>query len=137
MEDLQDQEGGAVKEFAIVQSNYIPWKGYFDLIEAVDEFILYDTTQCTRPDWRNRNRIKTPRGVRWLTVPVKVKGKSVQKIWETEIDGTTWREYQWRTLSRNCRRAPHFHAIADLIEPYYRRTYRSLSDLNRTLIEAV
>jgi hypothetical protein len=59
------------KKVAIVQSNYIPWKGYFDLINLVDEFILYDDVQYTRRDWRNRNKIKTPRGLRWLTVPVR------------------------------------------------------------------
>jgi hypothetical protein len=75
-----------VKKVAIVQSNYIPWKGYFDLIAAVDEFILYDDMQYTRRDWRNRNRIKTPRGVQWLTVPVKVRGKRLQKIRQTEIE---------------------------------------------------
>ena len=62
-----------VKKVAIVQSNYIPWKGYFDMIAAVDEFILYDDVQYTRRDWRNRNQIKTPQGRQWLTVPVKVK----------------------------------------------------------------
>jgi hypothetical protein len=126
-----------VKRVATVQSNYIPWKGYFDLIATVDEFILYDDMQYTRRDWRNRNRIKTARGVQWLTVPVKVKGKYLQKIRETEIDGIAWAEDHWRTLVLNYRRAPHFHAIADWIEPYYRRTYRYLSELNRTLIEAV
>ena len=54
------------KKIAISQSNYIPWKGYFDMIAAVDEFILYDDMQYTRRDWRNRNRIKTPQGVQWL-----------------------------------------------------------------------
>ena len=63
------------KTVAIVQSNYIPWKGYFDLIDRVDEFILYDDVQYTRRDWRNRNRIKTRQGPRWLTIPVQVKGK--------------------------------------------------------------
>ena len=47
------------KRIAIVQSSYIPWKGYFDLIASVDEFVLYDDAQFTRRDWRNRNRIKT------------------------------------------------------------------------------
>ena len=50
---------------AIVQSNYIPWKGYFDLIRSVDEFVLFDDVQYTRRDWRNRNRIKTPVGPAW------------------------------------------------------------------------
>ena len=64
-----------MKTVAILQSNYIPWKGYFDLIAAVDEFILYDDMQYTRRDWRNRNQIKTPQGLQWLTVPVQAKGK--------------------------------------------------------------
>ena len=63
------------KRVAIVQSCYIPWKGYFDLINKVDEFILLDDVQYTRADWRNRNRIKTANGTAWLTIPVKVKGR--------------------------------------------------------------
>ena len=60
---------------AIVQSNYIPWKGYFDLMGTVDEFVLFDDVQYTRRDWRNRNRIKTPRGPAWLTIPVNTGGQ--------------------------------------------------------------
>ena len=76
-----------MKKVAILQSNYIPWKGYFDMIAAVDEFILYDDTQYTRHVWRNRNQIKTPQ---WLTSPVQVKGKYDQKIKGTKIDGLDW-----------------------------------------------
>jgi hypothetical protein len=63
------------KRVAIIQSNYIPWKGYFDIINQVDEFILYDDRQYTRRDWRNRNLIKTGHGLHWLTIPVHVKGR--------------------------------------------------------------
>jgi hypothetical protein len=63
----------SAKKVAIVQSNYIPWKGYFDLINMVDEFILYDDMQYTRRDWRNRNIIKTRSGLTKLTIPVQVK----------------------------------------------------------------
>ena len=73
-----------VKTVAIVQSCYIPWKGYFDLINLVDEFVLYDDGQFTRRDWRNRNRIKTPQGSQWLTIPVEVKGRYHQRIDETQ-----------------------------------------------------
>ena len=69
-----------MKTVAILQSNYIPWKGYFDIIKSVDEFIFYDTCQYTKRDWRNRNRIKTRSGLKWLTVPVKTKGLYYQKI---------------------------------------------------------
>jgi len=74
------------KKVAIVQSNYLPGKGYFDLINSVNEFILYDDVQYTRRDWRNRNRIKTKDGLIWLTIPVKFKGKYYQKIRETVVD---------------------------------------------------
>lgn len=63
------------KKVAIVQSNYIPWKGYFDLINLADEFILFDDMQYTKRDWRNRNKTKTPSGSKWITIPVDVKGK--------------------------------------------------------------
>ena len=77
-----------MKKVAISQSNYIPWRGYFDLISSVDEFIIYDEVQYTRRDWRNRNKIKTKNGPIWLTVPVKAKGKYYQKITDPEIDGS-------------------------------------------------
>lgn len=127
-----------MKKVAIVQSNYIPWKGYFDMIAAVDEFILFDDMQYTRRDWRNRNQIKTPQGLQWLTVPVRVKGKYYQKIQDTEIDGSDWLDLHWRTLSQNYRRAAHYDEVADIFKPYYlESSYLYLSDLNRAFIEAV
>mgnify|MGYP003575226632 FL=1 len=128
----------AGKKVAIVQSNYIPWKGYFDMIAAVDEFILYDDMQYTRRDWRNRNQIKTPAGVQWMTVPVRVKGKYHQSIRETEVDGVAWQQAHWKMLEQNYRRAGHFEEVAAMLEPFYhQRQYTHLSVLNRDLIEAV
>ncbi|WP_317201060.1 WbqC family protein [Janthinobacterium sp.] len=127
-----------MKKIAILQSNYIPWKGYFDMIAAVDEFILYDDMQYTRRDWRNRNQIKTPQGVQWLTIPVQVKGKYHQTIRETEIDGADWAQAHWKALAQNYRRAPHFAAVAAWLEPLYlAQPQQYLSPLNRRFIEAV
>lgn len=127
-----------MKKIAILQSNYIPWKGYFDMIAAVDEFILYDDMQYTRRDWRNRNQIKTPQGVNWLTVPVRVKGRYHQKIRATEIDGTDWASLHWKALVLNYKRARNFDEIASWLEPIYLgESFRYLSELNRRLIEAV
>lgn len=127
-----------MKKVAIVQSNYIPWKGYFDMIAAVDEFILYDDMQYTRRDWRNRNLIKTPQGLQWLTVPVVVKGKYTQKIKETEIDGVEWAALHWKALEQNYRRSAHFEEIAAWLAPIYlTQAHTHLSALNRNLIEAV
>ncbi len=126
-----------MKKVAILQSNYIPWKGYFDVIAAVDEFILYDDMQYTRRDWRNRNKIKTPRGEQWLTVPVQAKGKYHQTIRDTMIEGSDWAKIHWNTLTHNYCRAPHFEEIAQWLEPLYlAEKYTHLSELNRKLIRA-
>jgi hypothetical protein len=125
------------KKVAVVQSNYIPWKGYFDLIAAVDEFILFDDMQYTRRDWRNRNQIKTPNGLQWLTVPVLAKGKYHQRIRETEINVGDWAATHWKSLELNYRRSTHFDEIAAWLEPLYLETHKSLSPMNRLFIEAI
>ena len=73
---MNSAEPSGIRTAVILQSSYIPWKGYFDLINSVDEFVLYDDMQFTRRDWRNRNQIKTPNGPRWRTIPVEVRGSS-------------------------------------------------------------
>lgn len=127
-----------MKKVAIVQSNYIPWKGYFDMIAAVDEFILFDDMQYTRRDWRNRNQIKTPQGVQWITVPVQVKGKYHQKICETEIKNPDWGNAHWKALSHSYGRAKYYAEITSWLKPLYlEETFTHLSQLNRRLIEAI
>lgn len=127
-----------MKKVAILQSNYIPWKGYFDLIAAVDEFILFDDMQYTRRDWRNRNKIKTPQGLQWLTVPVVTKGRYHQRIRDTEIDGSDWATAHWSSIVQNYRKAAHFDDVAEWLEPLYQGPQPlMLSELNRTLLRAV
>jgi len=124
---------------AIVQSSYIPWKGYFDLIRRADAFILYDDRQYTRRDWRNRNRIKTPQGTQWLTIPVQVRGRYHQRIDETLVSEPDWAARHWETLRHNYSAAPHFGRYADVLE----RTYAEIADekrlsvVNRRLIECL
>jgi len=107
-----------VLKTAILQSNYIPWKGYFDLINSVDEFILYDEMQYTKNDWRNRNKIKTPNGVQWLTIPVKQDALE-QKINETKVFDQKWNIKHWRTLQQNYAKAPFFKHYKELFEHLY------------------
>jgi WbqC-like protein family len=109
----------AKKRVAIVQSNYIPWKGYFDLIHSVDEFILYDDMQYTRRDWRNRNKIKTPQGAMWLTIPVDVKGKYFQKIRDTTVSDRDWADAHWKSIRQFYIRAPYFQQYRDVLETLY------------------
>jgi hypothetical protein len=127
-----------VKTVAFVQSNYIPWKGYFDLIASVDEFILLDSMQYTRRDWRNRNLLKTPQGLRWLSIPVLAKGRFLQKIRETGVSDPGWRRKHWRTITQNYGKAPYFRSLADRIEALYLESSEEmLSRINHAFIVSI
>lgn len=108
-----------MKRIAIMQSNYIPWKGYFDMINMVDEFILFDDVQFTKRDWRNRNLIKTKNGTSWLTIPVKVKGKFAQNINDTLIVDQNWKDVHWKSLKYNYSKAKWFNDYKEIIEELY------------------
>lgn len=123
------------KTVAILQSNYIPWKGYFDLIRSVDEFILYDEVQYTRRDWRNRNKIKTADGTQWLTVPVEVKGKYFQKINETLISESGWEKNHWTRICSAYSKAPYFKEYKSCFEKLYAECSSNiLSKINELFI---
>lgn len=127
-----------LKKVAILQSNYIPWKGYFDLINMVDEFILYDDMQYTRRDWRNRNKIQTAQGLKWLSVPVEVKGKYFQKINETKISDKDWAKKHWATIKQNYSKAPYFKEYEDIFEALYLTSKEEyLSQINYRFIIAI
>ena len=127
-----------MKKIAILQSNYIPWKGYFDLISAVDEFVIFDEMQFTKRDWRNRNQIKTPNGMKWLTVPVRTKGSFNQKIIDTQIDGDEWVENHIKSLEHNYSGAKFFNEILTIIKPIYlEKKFNYISDLNLEFIKAI
>jgi hypothetical protein len=127
-----------VKRVAIIQSNYIPWKGYFDVINLVDEFILYDDRQYTRRDWRNRNLIKTAQGLHWLTIPVQVKGRFEQRIDETTIDDPSWAGKHWKTITQTYAAAPHFDTYRDRVAALYSQAgMERLSDVNRLFLEGL
>ncbi len=123
---------------AIVQSSYVPWKGYFDLVNLADEFVLLDDVQYTRRDWRNRNRIKTPQGIQWLTVPVVTKGRYLQRIDQVRVSDVAWGEGHWLAISRAYARAPYFQVYSEWLRSLYLDGERSrLSEINRRFLEAV
>lgn len=107
------------KTVVIVQSSYIPWKGFFDLMDRADEFIIFDDVQFTRRDWRNRNIIKTPAGATWLTIPVCQKGNYYQSINETKVTDNKWANKHWKSISLNYARAPFFHKYKSAIEEIF------------------
>ena len=125
------------KTVAIVQSNYIPWKGYFDLINFSNEFVLFDDVQFTRRDWRNRNKIKTAQGLQWLTIPVAVKGKYCQSIRETKISGPDWGRKHWNSLVHSYRRAPYFSQYEAILRPLFFTDERCLSLVNHRFITTI
>ena len=108
-----------MKTIAILQSNYIPWKGYFDLIDRADEFILYDEMQYTKNDWRNRNQIKTAAGLSWLSIPVDTKGKPLQRIDEARVVDHHWCRKHLNALRMNYSRAAYFKDFFPRIEDLY------------------
>lgn len=125
-----------MKKIAILQSNYIPWKGYFDLIAAVDEFIIYDEMQYTKNDWRNRNKIKTGKGVEWITIPVRVESLN-QKINETLIFDTKWVKKHKSTLQTNYAKSNCFNQTKEFIFNLYDEVAKTknLSEINFIFIK--
>jgi hypothetical protein len=131
-------EGMGHKSVAIVQSSYIPWKGYFDLIRAADEFILLDDVQFTKRDWRSRNRIKTKDGLLWLSIPVHSKGRYEQRILDVTISDPSWSERHWRTIHSAYARTPFFETCSPPLRALYENPVSDrLSEVNRSLIDAM
>ncbi|MEH3023235.1 MAG: WbqC family protein [Pseudomonas oryzihabitans] len=124
---------------AIVQSNYIPWRGYFDLIRSADVFVLYDDVQFTRRDWRNRNLIRTPQGLHWLSIPVKNRGRYTQKIQDVEVSDRDWAAKHWQTISASYRKAAGFAAMGGPLEELYAQCQplERLSDINQRLLGGI
>ena len=127
-----------MKKIAILQSNYIPWKGYFDLISSVDEFILYDEMQYTKNDWRNRNRIKSINGTNWLTIPVKI-DNLFQKINETIIADKNWHKKHKNSLQTNYANALNFKENKDFIFNLYEQVshLQLLSEINYFFLKEI
>ena len=125
-----------MKKVAILQSNYIPWKGYFDLISYVDEFIIYDDMQFTKNDWRNRNKIKTPQGLHWLSIPVG--SDTNRKIREVTFTDNNWREKHCKVLEANYKKSPFFEEVFSFIKPIIiDKNLNSLTELNVSLIKSI
>ena len=120
-----------MKKIAILQSNYIPWKGVFDMINQVDIFVFYEDVQYTKDDWRNRNKIKTPDGLRWITVPVK-KLPLKTKIFQIEIDNSkNWQKNHYGLIKQNYSSAPFFKEYHFILEEIYlKNKWEKLSELN-------
>jgi WbqC-like protein family len=100
------------KTVAIIQSNYLPWRGYFDIIRRCDLFIIGDTVQYTTRDWRNRNSIKTPTGKRWITIPVHNAPQTTTMIADVQVADAGWTTRHTDILRQNYREAAAFRQVS-------------------------
>lgn len=125
-----------MKKVAVLQSNYLPWKGYFDIIHDVDEFIFYDEVQFTKNDWRNRNMLIVGGNPQWITVPV---GTHIhQRIVDVKITNVAWQRKHYMTMCMNYARAPYFKKYISFFEDVFMGgAWDYLFQLNRYLIEHI
>lgn len=119
----------------ILQPGYLPWLGFFEQVCRCDQFVLFDDVQFDKNSWRNRNRIKTPEGPLWLTVPVRHRGHIGQTLLQTEItECTVWPRKHLNTLHAYYGKAPHFKRYIEGLAGIYRRKWVYLVDLDLALI---
>ncbi len=124
-------------KIAISQPAYLPWCGFFDLVDQVDQFVFLDDAQFVKQSWHHRNRIKTPTGLQWLTVPVAYHGRLGQPISEVIIRDPQFWEKHARAVEVNYGKARYFHLYYPPLREILQR-YSSggqLLDLNIDLIE--
>ncbi len=119
----------------ILQSSYLPWRGVLDLANIADTFVLFDHAQYTRNDWRNRNKIMSPNGPFWLTIPVKRRfGETID---QAEVDGSQWTKKHFRAIQQNYSKEQGYRRIKNDIEDIYNSAANldRLSSINRIFID--
>jgi hypothetical protein len=122
----------------ILQPGYLPWLGFFDQMCKSDVFVIYDDVQFDKHGWRNRNRIKTPQGVQWLTIPVLTKGRGKQINKDVLINNADrWSNRHISALIQNYSKAPFFQSYIGLFEEIYARNWKYLIDLNMAVIRGL
>ena len=123
-------------KIAVLQSNYIPWYGYFKIVSEVDLFIFFDTAQYTKNDWRNRNRILINNLPIWLTIPVG--GHINRKISEVHLPTNPWRDEHIKSITYAYSKAPYFHLIESFVLPIIGdSSIKTLSEINQSLITSI
>lgn len=130
-------EGKQLTTVVVSQSNFLPWKGYFDLVRRADRLVLLENVQFTRRDWRSRNRIKTPQGVQWISVPVHAPNGRSTSIAEVEIAAHSWADKMLRTIELNYCNTPYFDEVCPLIEKVVTAGHDFLSELNEQLLRTL
>ena len=127
-----------MNKLIITQSNYIPWKGYFSAMREATHLVLYDDMQYTKRDWRNRNKLITPNGPKWLSIPIEVKGKYFQKINEAKVSDLEWGVKHWNFIESNYKKSPYFKEYKNYFkELYLNLPSEFLSEINLAFIKRI
>lgn len=125
-------------QVAICQPHYVPWIGYFEMLDRVDEFLFLDDVDVIQRDWKTRNRIRKQRDgdeTKWLSVPLEHGSRRLTPIDEARIGGDgTWRRRHLDAFAAVYARAPFFEHAAELFEGGLARQATTLADLNIGLI---
>jgi hypothetical protein len=113
---------------AIHQPHYLPWLGYLAKWAAADVFVFLDTVQYEKNGWQNRNRIKTPAGARWLTVPVHARlGTPIDEV--TVDAAQPWGERHLRAIEQAYATAPYLSRHRAALHELYGTTWKRLAPL--------
>lgn len=123
-----------MKTIAISQSNYLPWAGYFKLIDSVDEFIFFDEVQYTRRDWRNRNKILLDKKIKWLSLSVENKGNFREKINKIKVSDKNWKEKHVQILTYAYKKYPYFDKVIKFLDEILDKEEIFLSKINQKTI---
>lgn len=112
---------------AIMQPYFIPYIGYFQLIAAVDKFIVLDDVNYINRGWINRNRISINNQPHWLTIPL-VKASQNKLIREIDIiDDYQWKKNILLTIKTNYSKAPFFSEVYPLFSQIINFSVNNLS----------
>ena len=123
-----------MKTIAISQSNYLPWAGYFKLIDSVDEFIFFDEVQYTRRDWRNRNKILLDKKIKWLSLSVENKGNFREKINKIKVSDKNWKEKHVQILTYAYKKYPYFDKVIKFLDEILDKEEIFLSKINQKTV---
>jgi hypothetical protein len=136
MQRFAPAQGFALTTLVVLQPSYLPWLGYFDQLKKADVFVWYDDVQFDKNGWRNRNRLKSPGGVRWLTVPVLQSGRAEQPIHEVMIDNRQpWRRKHLLSIAQWYAEAPFIAAMLPRLSDIIEQPWGRLADLDIALVD--
>lgn len=113
------------------QPQYLSWLGLYHKMAQSDVYVYLDEVQFKKREFQNRNRIKSPNGELWLTVPVLTKERYDQKVKDVEIDPTQkWAPSHLQSFVHNYSKAPFYKEHEPFLKEIYGKDWRRLIDLN-------